>query len=95
MLYVVHACEMSIKLFFIGRNNWLVANTQRGANANAIIYSFVETGKENGLNPYLYLKLLFDELPNINIKDNDQLHSLLLWVDAVNCQFKLDANSNA
>ena len=87
--------ERSIKPFVIGRKNWLFANTPRGAKASAIIYSIVETAKENGLNPYLYLKLLFDELPNINVKDNNQLDSLLPWTEAVTRQCSLAANSNA
>jgi len=37
--------ERSIKLFVIGRKNWLFANTPRGAKASATIYSIVETAK--------------------------------------------------
>ncbi len=44
---------------------------------------------------YRSMELLFDDLPNSNIKDNDQRVSLLPWVQAVNCQCKLAANSNA
>jgi hypothetical protein len=46
--------ERSIKPFVIGRKNWLFCNTPKGAKANAIIYSIIETAKENGLNPYAY-----------------------------------------
>ena len=41
--------ERSIKPFVIGRKNWLFANTPRGARVSAILYSIVETAKENGL----------------------------------------------
>jgi hypothetical protein len=34
--------ERSIKPFVIGRKNWLFANTARGAEASAIIYSVIE-----------------------------------------------------
>ena len=47
--------ERSIKPFVIGRKAWLLSNTPNGAQASAIIYSIMETAKENGLNPYLYL----------------------------------------
>ncbi|MDL2254516.1 IS66 family transposase, partial [Ruminococcaceae bacterium OttesenSCG-928-I18] len=47
--------ENSIRPFVVGRKNWLFANTPRGARASAIIYSIVETAKENGLDPYNYL----------------------------------------
>jgi hypothetical protein len=33
----------------------LFANVPKGAEASAIIYSMVETAKENGLDPYRYL----------------------------------------
>jgi transposase len=44
--------ERSIKPFVIGRKNWLFANTPRGARASSLIYSIVETAKENALNPF-------------------------------------------
>jgi hypothetical protein len=44
--------ERSIKPFVVGRKNWLFANTPRGAKASAIMFSIIETAKENGLNPY-------------------------------------------
>ena len=52
--------ERSIKPFVIGRKNWLFANTPSGARASAVIYSIVETAKENGLNPFIYLNYLFE-----------------------------------
>ena len=71
--------ERSIKPFVIGRKNWLFANTPRGARASAIIYSIVETAKENGLNPFIYLNYLFEKLPNLDTKDQDALDQLLPW----------------
>lgn len=71
--------ERSIKPFVIGRKNWLFSNTVKGANASAIIYSIVETAKENGLNPFNYLKYLFEILPNIDLTDKTQLDSLMPW----------------
>ena len=71
--------ERSIKPFVIGRKNWLFSNTPKGANSSAIIYSIVETAKENGLNPFSYLTYLFDELPNIDINDKNALDELMPW----------------
>jgi len=71
--------ERSIKPFVIGRKNWLFANTPRGARASAVIYSIVETAKENELNPYAYLTHLFEKLPNLECRDNDTLDKLLPW----------------
>uniref|UniRef100_UPI000E09153D IS66 family transposase n=1 Tax=Desulfotruncus alcoholivorax TaxID=265477 RepID=UPI000E09153D len=55
--------ERSIKPFVVGRKAWLFSNTPRGATSSAIIYSIVETAKENNLNPLFYLSYLFEKLP--------------------------------
>jgi len=41
--------------------------------------SIVETGKENGLNQYTYLQYLFEEMPNMDIADPQQLERLFPW----------------
>ncbi|TRM13138.1 IS66 family transposase [Lentibacillus cibarius] len=71
--------ERSIKPFIIGRKNWLFSNTTKGAKSSAIIYSVVETAKENGLNPFNYLSYLFEELPNMDTTDKEQLAQYLPW----------------
>jgi transposase len=72
--------ERSIKPFVIGRKGWLFANTPRGARASAVIYSIVETAKENGLNPFQYLCYLFERLPN---PGESNLDELLPWSDSL------------
>ncbi|QGQ97671.1 IS66 family transposase [Paenibacillus psychroresistens] len=72
--------ERSIKPFVIGRKNWMFSNTPRGAKASAMIYSMIETAKENGLNPMIYLTYLFEKLPNLeDPKDTKALDMLLPW----------------
>jgi transposase len=71
--------ERSIKPFVIGRKNWLFSNTPRGARASSIIYSMIETAKENGLNPFSYLTYLFEKLPNMDIQDKEALDRLMPW----------------
>jgi hypothetical protein len=71
--------ERSIKPFVIGRKNWLFANTPKGAHASAIIYSIVETAKENRLDPYAYLRHLFEKLPNMDCNNLEALDQLLPW----------------
>ena len=53
--------ERSIKPFVIDRKNFLFANTPRGATASAVMFSIIETAKENGLNPFKYLVCLFNQ----------------------------------
>ena len=55
--------ERSIKPFVISRKNFLFANTPRGAQSSAIMFSLIETAKENGLDPYRYLSWLLNEAP--------------------------------
>lgn len=74
--------ERSIKPFVIGRKNWLFANTPRGARSSAVIYSIIETAKENGLNPFAYLEHLFERLPNVRL-DDATLDAVMPWADTL------------
>lgn len=70
--------ERSIKPFVIDRKNFLFANTSRGAKASAVMFSLIETAKENGLNPFDYLVYVFKNAPSMNIRNNpDALQCLL------------------
>jgi transposase len=71
--------ERSIKPFVIGRKNWLFCNTPKGAHASAMIYSIIESAKENRLNPYAYLDYLFERLPNLDSRNDEVLDQLLPW----------------
>jgi len=62
--------ERSIRPFVIGRKNFLFANTPRGAKASAIVFSIIETAKENGLNPFAYLTYVFTNAPNWDIRND-------------------------
>ena len=75
--------ERSIKPFVVGRKGWLFSNTPRGAKASATIYSIVETAKENGLNPFTYLIYLFEQMPNVDVKEQNVLDELLPWSDSL------------
>jgi transposase len=75
--------ERSIKPFVIGRKNFLFSNTPRGARGSAIIYSIIETAKENNLKPFDYLQYLFEHLPNVDTKNSTVVDSLLPWSDAL------------
>jgi len=55
--------ENAIRPFVVGRKNWLFSGHPRGAEASANLYSLIETAKANGLEPYAYLRFLFERLP--------------------------------
>ncbi len=50
--------ETAIRPFVVGRKNWLFANSVRGAQASAIIYSLAATATANGLNVEEYFTRL-------------------------------------
>jgi hypothetical protein len=79
--------ERSIKPFVISRKNFLFANTPRGAKASAIMFSLIETAKENGLNPFAYLTYIFRNAPNWDIRNNiDALELLLPYSVPASCK---------
>ena len=55
--------ENAIRPFVVGRKNWLFADTVRGAEASANLYSLIETAKRCGVEPFAYLRYVFAELP--------------------------------
>ncbi len=55
--------ENAVRPFVVGRKNWLFSATPGGAEASATIYSLIETAKANGLEPYRYLRYMFERLP--------------------------------
>jgi hypothetical protein len=72
-----NACENAIRPFVIGRKNWLFSDSVAGAQASANLYSLIETAKANGIEPYRYLRSLFQRLPAA--KSVDDYEALLPW----------------
>jgi transposase len=61
--------ENAIRPFAVGRKNWLFSGSPRGAESSAAIYSLIETAKANGLEPYAYLRALFEHLPSAQTQE--------------------------
>lgn len=55
-----NAAENAIRPFVLGRKNWLFSTSVKGVEASANLYSLIETAKANGLEPYAYLRHLFE-----------------------------------
>ncbi len=71
--------ERAIKNFAIGRNNWLFSSSEAGADASAMLYSFVVTAKQNKVNPYKALEEIFSQIPLASTIDHyERLANLLL-----------------
>ena len=75
-----NASERAIRGFCIGKKNWQMIDTIKGANSSAIIYSIAETAKANNLKPYDYFVYLLEEIPkHMEQKDRTFLEDLLPW----------------
>jgi transposase len=73
-------CERAVKPFVMGRKAWLFSNTPSGAAASSVMYSLMETAKENGLHPFRYMEFLLETLPGATTAD---LESLLPWSETL------------
>jgi len=70
-----NAVENAIRPFVIGRKNWMISGCPRGADSSALIYSLIETAKANDLEPWAYLRYLFEKLPLC--QSDDAMRALL------------------
>lgn len=80
--------ERSIKPFVIDRKNFLFAITPRGAQGSAIMFSLIETAKENGLNPYSYLRYIFRTAPILEKSNPNWVMPLLPENAPEECRIK-------
>lgn len=69
--------ENAIRPFVVGRRNWLFYDQPEGAAAGAVLYSLIETAKASNLDPYSYLRHLFERLPAT--RTQEQRRALLPW----------------
>ena len=78
--------ERSIKPFVMGRKNWLFSNTPAGAKSSAVIYSLIETAKENELDPYRYLCWVLRNAPSLSREGEGWAEKLLPWAAPGECK---------
>jgi len=77
-----NVAENAIRPFVVGRKNWLFAGAPKGAEASATFFTLIETAKTNGLEPYAYLRYIFEKLPLV--ESTEDCEALLPWnVDTV------------
>jgi hypothetical protein len=54
----------------MGRKNWILCGSPKGAESSCALYSLIETAKENGHNPYTYLNSVFTKAADMKISDD-------------------------
>ena len=69
--------ERSIKPFVIGRKNWLFSGSETGAESSCFIFTLIENAKLYKLDPYEYLRCVFDQAPFC--ESEKDLEKLLPW----------------
>lgn len=72
-----NGAENAIRPFIVGRKNWLFAGSPKGAESSCGIYSLIETAKQNNIDPFGYLNLVFEKAPLANTEKDWE--SLLPW----------------
>ena len=81
------ASERAIKPFCVGKKNWILINSEKGARASARAYSIAETAKANELKPYKYFEYLLTELPlrmdDNGVIDPESLDDLMSWSESI------------
>ena len=69
--------ERSIKPFVMEPKNFLFANTPSGAQGSAVIFSVIETAKENRMNPYRYLVWVLQSASAMAVSESGWVEQLL------------------
>ena len=67
------ASERALRAVALGRKNWLFAGSDAGGVQAAQIYSLIASAKRHSLEPYAYLRSVFERLPS---HPTDRLHQL-------------------
>ena len=61
------------------------SNTPGGDKSSAVIYSLVETARESGLDPYRYLRWVFETAPALAVRDKDWAEKLIPAAAPIYC----------
>jgi transposase len=69
--------ERDIKRVVMGRKAWLFSDSVDGMEANAVLYSLVQTCIANRVDPYKYFKAVIERMPNARTQAD--LEALLPW----------------
>lgn len=75
-----NASERNMKSYVIGRKNWLFSTSPKGAEANAIWMTLIQSAKANGVNPRKYIEFLLDKVSQLPVFANKtELEAYLPW----------------
>lgn len=78
-----NSAERHTRPFAIGSRQWLFANTARGAEASALMYTLLENAKLSSVNPHDYLWAVLNQAPLCQKEEDWQ--TLLPWNIDLGC----------
>lgn len=84
-----NGAERSIRPFVVGRKNWLFSASTKGADSSALLYSIIETAKNNKLIVEKYLLYLMDQFVKIDPTDKESLLKILPFSKELPVDLKL------
>jgi transposase len=64
-----NVAEQALRAVAIGRKNWLFVGSEEGGKTAAVLYSFTQTCKRHGLDPWFYLREVLTILPTLSAAD--------------------------
>lgn len=83
-----NAAENALRPFTVGRKNWLFADSPKGADVSAAVYSIIETAKANNLKVYIYLQYLLLYMPDTDWQNHPEyLDDLMHWSEAIQTKY--------
>lgn len=65
--------ENAIRPAALGRKNWMFIGAEEAGWRSAVIYTILQSCKSHGIDPYAYLKDVLERLPNMKIREIDQI----------------------
>jgi hypothetical protein len=68
-----NTAERSIRPLVLGRRNYLFAGSDGGGESAAIIYSLIGTARLNDVEPFAYLRAVFERIADHPINRVDEL----------------------
>ncbi len=68
-----NTAERAIRPLVLGRRNYLFAGSDGGGESAAVIYSLIGTARLNGIEPFAYLRTVFERIANHPINRIDEL----------------------
>ena len=85
--------ENLIRPFALGRKNWMFSGSPRGAHASALFYSLIATAKANGLNPFDYLKILFENIRSCRTAEDYRAIPPSMLIHLINSSTRTSPNA--